>query len=180
MVSKRRKEERRQTPGASCRLHCRIAMGREFVRSRIIDVSEGGLCLISPKRLEPKQALDLSIDVPGTGQSKVRVEIWHVRRAGTKASGGKFWMAGAILIDADQGYERLLRAAGVAPTPPPESAFESTLDSIEPKVYRIRCKATGGPRTRVLTLAADSEEEARSLAVCDLGDAWTVLEIRPV
>ena len=50
--------------------------------------------------------------------------------------------------------------------------------TIEPKVYRIRCKATSGPRSRVLSLAAESEEQARSLATRDLGTAWTVLEIR--
>ena len=83
----------------------------------------------------------------------------------------------------------LLKAAGLEPSetnrpsapPPTESAKceePDPIDSIESRVYRIRCKMVGGPRSRVLSLAADSEEHARSLAIRDLGSDWTVLEIR--
>jgi hypothetical protein len=198
------------------------------VRSRIIDVSEGGLCLISPIWLKPKQKMDIAINVPGTGLSKVRVEIWHIRRFKAKKSNSRVWMAGAILVDADEAYAKLLSAAGVAPlkieiqtptgaepsapkppgkpngrkapprpaatrppfkaskpappptspaTPPSDPDAES-IDSLEPTIYRIRCKAKVGPRSRVLTLAAESETDARSFATRDLGDSWTVLEIR--
>jgi hypothetical protein len=60
----------------------------------------------------------------------------------------------------------------------PKEKYEISIDSVEPKVFRIRCKATGGPRSRVLSLAADSEEQARALATRDLGDEWAVLEVR--
>jgi hypothetical protein len=185
-------QEKRQTKRASCRLRCRVATGHEQVASRIIDVSEGGLCLVSPVWLKPKQKFEISIDVPGSGLSQVVVEIWHIRREKSRSSNTRIWIAGAILIEADKAYARLLTSAGVAsgrtdsaartaPVEPnqatPPKAPEP-IDTIEPKVYRIRCKATGGPRTRVLSLAADSEEHARSLATRDLGAEWTVLEVR--
>jgi hypothetical protein len=178
-------DERRRTPRAACRLHCRVARGREPVRSRIIDISEGGICLISPVWLKPKEAFDVSIDVPGTGLAKVRAEIWHIRREKSRTTNERVWMAGASLVDADEAYSKLLRAAGVAPAIRESTAATSTgatstesIDQIEATVYRIRCKARVGPRTRVLTLAADSEDEAREFAVRDLGETWTVLEIR--
>ena len=159
-----------------------------------MDVSEGGLCLISPVWLKPNQEFDISIDVPGTGVAKVRVELWHIRRETSQKTKSRVWIAGAILVDGDQAYSKLLKAAGVAQTEanrPAETSPDGpkrtlptkprdSIDTVEPNVYRIRCKAIGGPRSRVLSLAADSEEQARSLATRDLGESWTVLEIREV
>jgi hypothetical protein len=184
--------ERRQAERAPCRLRCRIERGREQIQSRIVDVSEGGLCLISPVWLKPNQEFEISIDVPGTGVAKVRVELWHIRRETSQRTKSRVWIAGAILVDADEAYTKLLKAAGVAqaknngsaetsPNGPKRAAatkVHDPIDTFEPNVYRIRCKAIGGPRSRVLSLAADSEEQARALATRDLGEAWTVLEVR--
>ncbi len=179
-------KERRRTPRANCRLNCRVTRGRDRVRARIVDISEGGLCFLSPVWFKPKQQAEVSIDVPGTGMSSVKAEIWHIRREKGR-SGQKVWVVGVMLSDADEAYENLLRAAGVASEggqaeaeaheadPTPET---DPVEEIRSRVYRIRCKARGGPRTRVLTMAAPSQADARSLAIRDLGDAWSVLEIR--
>jgi hypothetical protein len=175
-------KERRKTARASCRLPCRVIHSRGTARSRIVDVSEGGLCLLSPSWLKPKEEVDIAIDVPGTGVSSVRVEIWHVRREQSGSSGNRVWVIGASLLDADAAYAKLLRATGAVAAAesaaPSAESTPSAIDSVEPRAFRIRCKANGGPRSRVLTLAAESEDEARSIAVRDLGSAWTVLEIR--
>ena len=39
-------DERRRSPRAQCRLHGRVVRGRERIRVRVVDVSEGGLCLL--------------------------------------------------------------------------------------------------------------------------------------
>ncbi len=46
------------------------------------------------------------------------------------------------------------------------------------QMFRVRVKAKGGPRTRTLTLGAVSAEEAEVLAIRELGDEWTLLEVR--
>jgi hypothetical protein len=184
--------ERRQTQRAACRLRCRIAKDREQLPARIVDVSEGGLCLISPVWLKPNEKYQISIDVPGTGLAEVCVEVWHIRRETSKRTNSRIWIAGAILVDADDAYAKLLKAAVVANPEadrPVKTSRNGTkgagpinlpdpIDAIEPRIYRIRCKAVGGPRSRVLSLAADTEAQARSLAIRDLGEAWTVLEVR--
>ena len=184
--------ERRQAKRAPCRLRCRISKGREQIPSRIVDVSEGGLCLILPVWLKPKHNYEISIDVPGTGLSRVHAEIWHIRREQSQTSKSRVWVAGAMLVDSDEAFTKLLNATGVLSHEvgsTVENAFETpnqsssakppeAIDSLEPVVYRIRCKETGGPRSRVLSLAADSEAQARSLATRDLGSKWTVLDIR--
>lgn len=45
--------------------------------------------------------------------------------------------------------------------------------------FRIRVKQCSGPRIRVLSLGAESQEEARTLAVTQLGRDWEVLELLP-
>jgi len=181
--------ERRKTKRVPCRLRCRVAKGREQVRSRIIDVSEGGLCLILPVWLKPNQEFEISIDVPGTGLARVQAKIWHIRRERIQSTNNRVWIAGAMLVDADAAYAKLLAAAGAVsrdidpaapgkPNRPGLTKAPEPIDAIDPKVYRIRCKETGGPRSRVLSLAADSKEQARSLAIRDLGSTWTVLAIR--
>lgn len=224
--------DRRRTPRTQCRLHGRVARGRERIRVRIVDISEGGLCLLTPLWLDPKKPVQIEIDVPGRGVSKVGVEIWHIRREKSRSSNNKIWIAGAILVDADGTYTSLLEAAGLAPrttehgeytlpvgpgaagaldvpgatpgtsptaseragktgpasgrsaptapTAETERAAEPSpdraLDCADPRVFRLRCKARGTPRTRMLSIAAESADEALELARHDLGAEWTVLE----
>ena len=214
-------DERRRTPRVNCRLHGRITRGRERIRARIVDISEGGLCLLSPVALSPKQVIEIAIEIPGRETATVHVEIWHIRSERSRSSAGKLWIAGAILRDADTAYAQLLEAAGGAtpaarveppravPTPSPANATQSAkastraepekaerrqpaargdsgrrdaspstaaIDSADPRVFRLRCIAKGSPRTRMLTIAAESEAVALELARQDLGTEWSVLE----
>lgn len=194
--------ERRKFPRASCRLQGRVLKGTEHVRCRIADVSESGLCMITPAWMKPRQEIEIEIDVPDVGISKVIADVWHIRREKSRLSSKQVWIAGVIITEADAAYDRLLQAAGVAAEPVleadeeptfPNSNFQSVLhtaDSLTPeqerdpvnatehRVFRIRCKARGGPRSRVLTLAAESVKHAEMLAARDLGETWTVLEVR--
>lgn len=192
-------DERRRSPRAQCRLHGRVVRGRERIRVRVVDVSEGGLCLLCPVWLDPKKPVQVEIDVPGRGISLARIEIWHIRREKSRVSTNKVWVAGAILVDADGIYAELLAAAGLAQSatqsaPPRQLADSSAprnaaakarsegrtpdaaLDSADPRIFRLRCRATGSPRTRILSIAAESEAEALELARQDLGAEWNVLE----
>ncbi len=255
-------DDRRRAPRSSCRLHCRVLAGKERTRARIVDVSDGGLCLLSPTWFASKSKVHISIDVPNRGESFVEAQVWHVRRQKMHGGTRKVWAIGVILEEMDDSYQRLLLAAGVAsenvdtqasepgqpttnagelssskpvaatqadsavfqrrkqteteahttsappstpdattraqartvtgaksvPTSTPSAASASAStetevaleDLIEPKIFRIRVKATAGPRTKVLTLAAESEEEARSLAIRDLQARWTIMEVRAV
>jgi hypothetical protein len=191
---------------------------------RIVDVSDGGLCLLCPVWLDPKKPVQIEIEVPGRGVSTARIEIWHIRREKSRVSNNKVWVAGAILIDADGTYAELLAAAGLAlpagsPSPGAEATAaktslpqpatpaaparasnpgsattatrakastaklaaeaplpEAEMDSADPRIFRLRCKANGSPRTRMLTIAADSEAAALEIARQGLGAEWSVLE----
>ena len=52
-------------------------------------------------------------------------------------------------------------------------------DADELQAFRVRVQESAGPRTRLLTLSAASEEEARALATADLDDSWAIVDVSP-
>ena len=116
-----------------------------------------------------------------------------------KGTSRKIWVMGVMLEESDDAYRWLLSAAGAAPeqteavpAPDPPSVEkalrsepfaaptpeEQAIDAAEAQIYRVRVKARGAPRTKLLTLTAVSEDEARELATRDLEGRWQVVEIR--
>ncbi|MGH0032976.1 MAG: PilZ domain-containing protein [Myxococcota bacterium] len=170
--------ERRRTPRIRCRLRCTI-VGRRRVPARVLDVSEGGLCLSSPVAPPLKHPLLLEIDVPVAGLCRVEAVVWHVRPVKRGASRRNAWSVGMMITKADDAFERLVcgtfqemeeeRPAEVEEGPDPEPL----------RPFRVRVKSCSGPRTRTLTLEAVSADEADALAQVDLGADWTVLEVKP-
>ena len=165
-----------------CRLHCSYEVGRTPIRARVLDVSEGGLCLLSPIALQREQTYVLRIDVPPTLTVVVEATAWHVRRVESQATGRNFWCVGMMLVKADDGYLRLLPEAPERVELPGDGGEgadeEGEEDSVELSTFRVRVRARVGPRSRVLTLSAVSEAQARELAVADLDGDWIVVEVR--
>jgi len=207
-------EERRSSPRTRCRLHCSIQRGRKRFRARVVDVSEGGLCLLSPVPLQPKRSYRLSVDVPTVGAVDFEALAWHVRPVKSGGAGGarKVWSVGMMLSDPPEGFKALLpggslrsqsgastedgtNAASSRPAAPAREEpaarplpREDLLDDDEIEgedadsglaSFRVRVKALGGPRTRVLVMSAATLEEAEALARADLGEAWKIVEVCP-
>jgi len=169
-----------------------------------VDLSEGGLCLFSPVEFRTKTKIEIQIDVRGFPDCIVQAEVWHVHpQKGRKAS-RKIWSVGVMLDKSDDGYLRLLAAAGVAPGGLPtgsigpvgaehepasnqdsQSAGKPTAESddlsleggLEPRIFRVRVQARTGPRTRLLTFTADSRADAESMAIAALQPEWRVIEV---
>jgi hypothetical protein len=196
--------ERRKSPRTRCRLHCTLRLGRRQIRARVLDVSEGGLCLLSPVALRPKQEVTLQIDVPPHGPVTVEAVAWHVRKL--KTAPASTFSVGMMISKAGEGFRALLpggdgRAVGgeqvaealaqiAAQAPQPDGELQEDADlglgeqdalpETGLEVFRVRVKATQGPRTRTLTLSAGSAVEAEALARADLDDTWQILEVVPV
>ncbi len=174
--------ERRKRPRTLCRLHCRIRRGRDRIRARVLDVSEGGLCVLSPVELKKGQPLEIAIDVPGHGVVNLQANVWHVRRAKSRSTRRWTWSAGMILAKSDDTYTRLLTPAKpTSQAEPTASAHgdDPTGEAEELQVVRVRVQARGEPRSQLLTLAAATEEEARELAAEDLDSSCFITEVRP-
>jgi hypothetical protein len=102
------RQERRKTPRVSCRLQCTLRRGRRSVRARVLDVSEGGLCLLSPVQLQPKQSVLVQIDVPRRGMVEVEAVAWHVRQVKSGRAHKQAWSIGMMITKADPGFASLL------------------------------------------------------------------------
>lgn len=72
-------------------------------------------------------------------------------------------------------------AAGAAkqatPAPPPAPEPDPKPDPEPRHKFRVRIKQSQGPRSRIVKLAADSEEEAIDLVLAEAGAGWEVLQI---
>ena len=168
--------ERRTSTRTRCRLGCLVYRGQDRIRTRVLDVSENGLCVVSPVELEKGQTLEIVIDVPNHGNARVTADVWHLRRVKNKTTGKRVWAAGMMIVKSDEAYARLLGFD--AQNESADGAEDNERDDIS--VFRVRVKLHGQSRTRLLTLAADSEEEARRLALDDLDAKWTVIEVLSV
>jgi len=105
--------ERRRSPRTRCRLPCRVRIGRRRFRARVLDISDGGLCVLSPIKLEAKQDALVVIDVPEKGPVEVEVTAWHVRRVKAGSPGVKAWSIGMMVRKAGDGFETLLPSANM-------------------------------------------------------------------
>ncbi len=145
-----------------------------------LNVSEGGLFVSSrfTPRVGSRVVLDLSPRVGPTATGIPARVVWKRtvhRSAHSMADGG----IGLEVIAGCEVYERLLRhlvpasatlrasAASVAPVPRLPS-------------FLVRAALQGTPRTRCVEVAAASEQEAGAVALCSLGDGWSVLAVTRV
>jgi hypothetical protein len=177
--------ERRNHHRIQCRLACAVKLGRTRLRGRVLDISEGGLCILLPERLAREAKVRVTIEI--VGPIDLEATVWHQRRVKQKFSGGRGWATGLILDKSDPAYEALVDPTAVQPESIPgvaeveadleaEPAGELELDEA-PAIYRLHVKAVGSNRTRMLTISAASAEAARDSVLAELPGEWTVLDV---
>jgi len=182
-------KERRKSPRIKCRFPCEILGSGNRTSGTILDLSEGGLSVLTALEAEQGESLTVCFKAPGGKPIEVEALLWHSRRVRDRATGKTTWALGLMISRACDAYLRLAPQTG-APRPEPvsssgegdpgdpgESDDPGESSAKELAEFRIRVKQIGGPRTRTLTLSAESREEVRALAATHLGDDWEVLEV---
>ncbi len=134
----------------------------------LLDVSEGGLCFACPTELLEGAQVQVGIRGPGE-KIWVKGRVWHVRSMRIQRS--ETHAHGVLLDDPDDRYLALLPRRDVDD----EVAADPAMSG--PGVFRVRLKAHGQPRTRVLSLAAEDAQAARRDALAKVGDGWEILEL---
>ena len=169
--------ERRRSPRTQCRLHCRIRRGRDRIRARVLDVSQDGLCVLSPVQLRKGQSLEVEIDLPGHGSVNIHADVWHVRRTKSKATLRTSWSAGLIITKSDDTDSGLFTSSAEKNPSKPTGNDGPTETEDGLDIFRVRVQIEGTPRTRILTFSAATEDEARNMATKDLDDSWSIVEV---
>ena len=175
--------ERRKSERAQCRLRCELVRARERASGIVLDISEGGLSVQTQLEVEQGTALAVRIQLPNEGWLELEALVWHVRKGRHRQTNELRVVLGLMLAKAPEAYFELLPRATQTEPAPPADEVESQQpalagDSSSLCAFRVRIRARSGPRTRELSLSAESDDEARSLAVAELGRDWDVLEIR--
>ncbi len=177
-----------------CRLPCTVRTGTKRVRARVLDVCEGGLCVLAPVRFQHKMTVQIEIEHPRHGLIEVEAVVWHERRFRQPSSGREGWAVGLVLSKGGPDFQALaspgsmwekpaedaleaLRNSSKSANPDPPAEDELELDE-GPSVYRVRVRAVGTPRIRTLTLSATSEEAVREAVLTDLEGEWQVLDVK--
>jgi Tfp pilus assembly protein PilZ len=150
----------------------------------VLNVSQGGLFIQT--NASPGQGDDVDVElntpdaersIPVQGKVVWRRVVPHQLRS--MARGGM----GLQIQRADESYYMLLArwmrtelpVASPARSGPAEGARASAASKLPS--WRVRVRAVAGPRTRTLTIDAESSESARELAMRHSGNGWRVLLI---
>lgn len=184
--------ERRRQPRVRCKLACQLRLGDgKPVEGTVLDLSRSGLCVQTTLPADQGDPLVVLLRVPDD-EIEVQALAWHSRRARRCGTGEVCHLLGLIVSEAPERYYQL---APVEPKPATAAPFEVgpeapaagksasgpsrvSPDDVEDLIaFRVRVKVSGEPRTRVLSLSAASDEDARAAAAANLGNTWEILEV---
>jgi hypothetical protein len=166
-----------------------VRRGAKREEATLLDVSLSGLSLQT--RMDLAQGDEVEVEIADGGRVKVHALAWNARRV--RRGQETLHVVGMMLAEVGPDYEALVmriagarapaarRAADRAPAPPaPERRAPPPL--VAPRRlpwWRLRVKQTTGSRTRVVTLAAASAEDAAARSLAEMGAGWEVMEVRP-
>jgi hypothetical protein len=156
----------------------------------VLDVSLSGLLVQTDLALG--QGDDVAIEIEGG--VRLKALAWHARRM--RRGREEYFVVGMMLSEVGPEYESFVgRIAGATAgprskaQPRPAKAGTGAAEAPRPKKpalppvpprrsswWRLRIKQTDGPRTRMVTLAAESKEHAIAQSLAELGEGWEIVE----
>jgi hypothetical protein len=193
--------KRRQMP-------CTLALDGRNHGGLILDVSPGGLYIQSSAKIKPGDQFEIQTTIPGVeGRLQIQVEVVRkvvvparllkVARGGVgvriiNAPEAYYQFMDDLGISADAGMSKVeqlenrrAESAAVPPVAEAESEREPEPEAeAEPPApqsqFRARIKQSNGPRSRTVSVEADSEDDARRQALHAAGAGWIVLGVERV
>ncbi len=193
--------KRRQMP-------CTLTLDGRNHGGLILDVSPGGLYIQSSAKIKPGDQFEIQTTIPGV-EGRVRIQVEVVRKVVVPARLLKIARGGVgvriinapevyyqfmddLGVTADSGTSKIERlenrrarsaaASAVAESKPEsESELEAEAEPPAPQSqFRVRIKQSHGPRSRTVSIEADSEDDARRQALHAAGAGWIVLGVERV
>jgi uncharacterized protein (TIGR02266 family) len=169
-------------PRIAKRLPCAVNVDGRRYAGVVLNLSQGGLFIQTNASPDRGEAVDVELNAP-EAQRSIPVQgkvVWRrvvPHQLRSMARGGM----GVQIQHADESFYMLLARwmrtelpvpNAVPPRRAPASAVPPELPS-----WRVRVRAVAGPRTRTLTVEAESSEGAREAALRHAGDGWRVLQV---
>jgi hypothetical protein len=190
--------KRRQMP-------CTLTLDGRNHGGLILDVSPGGLYIQSTAKIKPGDQIEIQMTIPGIeGRHQLQVEVVRkvvvpvqllkVARGGVgvriiNAPEAYYQFMDELGVTADAGTSKIeqlenrrARSAAAAPLaeaksePEAEPEAKAETPALQPK-FSVRIKQSQGPRSRTVSVEADSEDDARRQALHAAGAGWIVLGV---
>ena len=186
--------KRRQMP-------CILSLDGRNHGGLILDVSPGGLYIQSSAKMKPGDQIEMQMTIPGIeGRHQLQVEIVRkvvvparlvkIARGGVgvriiNAPEAYYQFMDVLGVTADSGTSKIeqlenrrARSAAASVVAEVETELEAEAEPPAPKPqFRVRIKQSQGPRSRVVSVEADSEDDARRQALHAAGAGWIVLGV---
>jgi hypothetical protein len=191
--------EKRRSPRIRCRIPCEVRWSGGTSEATVRDVSAGGLSLQSS--IAPAEGESLRVQIQLKHGRKVEVDglVWHRHRVRTR-DGATGTLLGLVVSNPPEAFLELSRQPHSLPAAPPAAAEapapqaraipdapegdpnEDTLPPVpDPgRRFQVRMKQDASPRSRVLSIEADSADEATALALERTGSGWAAIEVNAV
>jgi Tfp pilus assembly protein PilZ len=168
-------------PRLAKRMTCAVNVGQKRYSGVVLNLSQGGLFVQTSAAPGRGASVALELNPPGAEatiplQAEVvwrRVVPQQLRASAQGGMGMKIVCADENYYGALSEWMRVAMDPGVRVAPEPPIAPD-----IVP--YRVRVRAQGGPRTRVVSIEADCEDAACDAALGHVGEGWHVIEVDPV
>ena len=168
-------------PRLAKRMTCAVSVGDQRYSGVVLNVSQGGLFVQTSASPRRGSNVVLELNPPGEGAAiPLEAEVvWRrvvPQQLRSTAQGG---MGMKILSAGENYYGALADWMRVSVQPAARVAPEVALEP-EAVPFRVRVRADGTPRTRLVSVEAGSEEAAAEAALAHVGEGWNVLEVEPV
>jgi hypothetical protein len=181
-TDRRSGKDRRRGDRFKKRIPCEIQLKGQWQPALVLDVSWNGLFVQTRSPVDPGTRVEVRLRLPGRSETlELLAVVARARRVPSRLASVAHGGLGLQIRTAPNAYYEFVaefskdQAAPAPPTPGPSPEPASSEAQ-----FRVRAQQSGGPRSRTLTVGADSPEQARTVALRQLGEGWTVLDVEPV
>jgi hypothetical protein len=159
------------------RIPCEIVFEGGRQRSFVIDISESGVFVQTGVKLVPGSLVEIRLSFEGSAAPMLlRARVARAKKVPAQLTSVAHGGVGLQILDVTNEYLRAVRALGRTDSPLAADTRPKTVAAPAPPParprFRVRVKQCDGPRSRTLELAADSAEQARTLALREVGTGW--------
>lgn len=156
------------------RLPCEVIFEGASMRAFVLDLSSTGLFVQTGARMRPGSDVEVRLQVANLPEPLLlRARVARTRQVPAQLTTVAHGGVGLRLRDVPKQYLDAIRKldsgaglrASETPKPSPPAAAERSR-------FRVRVKQSDGPRSRSIDLAADDADQARALALREVGKGW--------
>lgn len=168
------------------RLPCEIVFDGVAQRAIVLDLSASGIFVQTGARLRPGSDVEIRLQLDTESEPLLlRASVARAKQVPSQLTTVAHGGVGLRLLNAPNAYfeaiaalesGKSLRGHVVASGAPVENKRSDPAPAPPRPRFRVRVQQSDGPRSRTIELAADHEDQARVLALREVGAGWEAVK----